>query len=66
MDSAAASTIIGAAQFLVGSILICIGIAVISATILMLNRLFSKWWVPVKLTNYSEMVHDKKIKEPKL
>jgi hypothetical protein len=66
MDSAAASTIIGAAQFLVGSILICIAASVIAATVLLLNRVFSKWWVPIKLTNYSEMVHDKKVKEPKL
>ena len=66
MDSAAASTIISAAQFLVGSILICMGLSVIAATILLLNRVFAKWWVPVKLTNYSDLVRDKKTKEPKL
>lgn len=52
VDSQTAAVIIGAAEFLVGSVLVCLGILVISATAVILNRLFTRYWHPIKLFNY--------------
>jgi hypothetical protein len=52
VDSQTATVIIGAAEFLVGSVLVCLGILVISATAVILNRLFTRYWTPIKLFNY--------------
>lgn len=52
VDSQTAAVIIGAAEFLVGSVLVCLGILVISATAVVLNRLFTRYWHPIKLFSY--------------
>jgi hypothetical protein len=67
--TAAATVILGSAEFMVGALLICIGISIIAGTIILLNRLFAKYWVPVKIFSYVNVMADKKNsehKEPRL
>jgi len=52
VDSQTAAVIVGAAEFLVGSVLVCLGILVISATAVALNRLFTRYWHPIKIFSY--------------
>ena len=67
--TAAATAIVGSAEFMVGALLICIGISIIAGTIILLNRLFAKYWVPVKIFSYVNVMNDSKnksFKEPRL
>ena len=67
--TAAAIAIVGAAEFMVGALLICIGISIIAGTIILLNRLFAKYWLPVKIFSYVNVMTDSKtksFKEPRL
>jgi hypothetical protein len=59
-DSQTAAVIIGAAEFLVGSILVSMGVLVISATAVALNRLFTRYWHPVKLFSYVHIPPEEK------
>jgi hypothetical protein len=63
MSPTSASIIVGAAEFLVGSLLICLGILVIAGTVVLLNRLFTRYWQPLKMFNYAQAADVKK--EPK-
>lgn len=42
-----------AATFFVGTILIGLGVIIVSLVILLLNNLFNKYWKPVKFTLYN-------------
>jgi len=55
-DSQTAAVIIGAAEFLVGSILVSMGVLVISATAVALNR----YWHPIKLFSYVHLPPEEK------
>ena len=59
-DSQTAAVIIGAAEFLVGSILVSMGVLVISATAVALNRLFTRYWHPIKLFSYVHIPPEEK------
>ncbi len=66
VDAQMASAIVGAAEFLVGSILVCLGILVICSTLVLLNRLFTRYWVPIKLFSYLQSPAEKPTREPRL
>lgn len=51
------SSALAAAEFLSGAILICLGILVIAATILVLNNIFVKYWKPIRVFTFVP-VHD--------
>jgi hypothetical protein len=65
IDGQVSSVVVGTAEFLVGSVLTCLGVLTISGTAIILNRLFTKYWQPVKLFKYFE-IEERKIKEPTL
>ena len=54
MDATSMSEVISAANFVTGSVLACVGIVVIVATILIVNNLFTRFWRPVKIFYYVE------------
>ena len=56
----------GQILFLVGSILVSIGLLALGCAILALNNLFSKFWKPIKMTILSEPIRfmDPKAMEP--
>ena len=69
VDCTAATAIVGAAEFMVGAVLVCIGVSTIAGTVVLLNRLFAKYWQPVKIFSYVNVMSDSKaktFKEPKL
>ncbi len=41
-----------AANFLSGTILVCLGILAIAATILVLNNIFVKYWKPIRVFTF--------------
>jgi hypothetical protein len=47
-----ASTIIGTATFLIGAILVSLGLLTLVITAIAINNLLVKYWKPVKLFNY--------------
>ena len=49
MDTA---TIIGCATFLIGAILTCLGLLVITVTALLANNWIVKYWKPIKFFHY--------------
>jgi hypothetical protein len=59
MDCNTANSIIDAAKFLVSSLMICAGFIGIAATILILNRMFHRWWKPVQVFSYVNALTDK-------
>ncbi len=59
MDCNTANAILDAAKFLVSSLMICAGFIGIAATILILNRMFHRWWRPVQVFSYVNALTDK-------
>jgi len=62
-----------AANFLSGTILVCLGILVIAATILVLNNIFVKYWKPIRVFTFvpvndhtGEVIQQPARTEPKL
>ena len=51
MDSAALNAL-SAANFLVGTVLVCLGIIVISVTVIFLNNVFVKYWKPIRVFTF--------------
>lgn len=46
------NTIMGCATFLIGAILVCLGVIVMSMTILLINNWVVKYWKPIKFFHY--------------
>lgn len=68
-----ASNALMAANFLSGSILVCLGILAIAATILILNNIFVKYWKPIRVFTFvpvndhtGEVIQQQARTEPKL
>ena len=52
MNESVLSSVIFAAQFSVAATIVCIGVIVVALTLVALNQLFHKYWIPVNLVKW--------------